>query len=189
MMLREYHHWRAQTYNLLVPGAGKNIEPRLDAKCMTDQAISISNKIRRLLRPYETKGATSTRRDLDNIITWAGLLDLDFRRQKAEFRVTPRLEAYPDTKTRNHFNAEFMEALGTSTSKQIVELVVEPAIVRWGNPDGENYHECKVLVKANVYCARFRRDGWGEHASYRRPEHRAGSKLASPNQRAPKRVS
>jgi hypothetical protein len=187
MKMSEYYHWRAQTYNLLVTGLGRNTQPRLVARYMTDQARAIAKKIRQLLRPYETGESPAMRRDLHNIVTCAGLLDLDFRRQKADFRVVARL--HPNPQSRNRFNAELMETIeATNTSKQIVDLVIEPALIRRGDSDGENYRERKVLVKANVYCARLRKDKGEDFVPYRRPEQRASSKPASHYGRAPGRV-
>jgi hypothetical protein len=187
MKMSEYYHWRAQTYSLLVKGLGRNTQSKLVAKYMTDQAGAIAKKIRQLLRPYETGESPTMRRDLHNIVACAGLLDLDFRRQKADFRVVARLHS--NTQGRNQFDAELMETLETTnTSKQIVDVVVEPALIRWGDVDGENYHERKVLVKANVYCARLRKDKGRDFVPNRRPEQRTGSKPASHYGRAPRRV-
>lgn len=53
------------------------------------------------------------------------------------------------------FNGKYMTAVECSASSpegQIVEVNISPAVIKYGNSDGQDYDQSMLLVKANVAC-------------------------------------
>lgn len=80
-----------------------------------------------------------------------------FARSKAYYRFWDGPAQKHDGGTADEFliMAEYMEECGGDRSGgQVVDLILSPARVKFGNSEGQDYDEYVVLAKANVVCRR-----------------------------------
>jgi hypothetical protein len=138
------------------------------------------------LKSYKTTDDRSAKRGLEDIVKLAVLLDLDFKKQKSVFKLSQWLNISSDAQHGYKFDPLDMEEHRGRPPEKSVELVIEPALIKYGNSDGENYHEKTVLVKAQVSCTHLRRDPGGFLTRLLRPVYGTGSKQRS-SYRQPRR--
>ncbi|KAF2489465.1 hypothetical protein BU16DRAFT_586508 [Lophium mytilinum] len=146
----EYHEWRSLTYNLLFPGRGREATPRIDMREVIGQRDLITHKIWKDLRSYVTRANKPTAKDdLRDIVRDAMALDVDFKKQKADFS----FGSWGDALYGYEFVPEHMEDLRRSSKRDIVQLMVSPALFKRGDSSGHNYHKPKLkIVDARVIC-------------------------------------
>ncbi|RYP44142.1 hypothetical protein DL768_009377 [Monosporascus sp. mg162] len=84
---------------------------------------------------------------LTKIITKVSELAATFAQAKAAYRACGLYNG-----SIAMFSDEWMETAGDKvTNRPGIDLIITPALVKYGNSDGENYNEYMVLVKADVF--------------------------------------
>ncbi|KAF2812624.1 uncharacterized protein BDZ99DRAFT_270302 [Mytilinidion resinicola] len=146
----EYHEWRSLTYNLLFPGRGRETTPRIDMKEVIGQRNMVTHKIWKDLKSYVTRANKTLAKDnLRDIVRDAMALDVDFKKQKADFF----FGSWGDALYGYEFVPEHMEDLRRSSKRDMVQLMVSPGLFKRGDSSGHNYHKPKLkIVNARVIC-------------------------------------
>lgn len=162
MIWKEYLEWRALTFNLLFPGSGSNIHPKINPDEIREQIDLVTRTIWKSLQKYvrrnsKLKKPMAAKSDLREIVKQAILLDLDFQKQMAEIEVdrvqsvrsnsygVPLQFGFP-------FTTEDMLDLGGKSAGN-VEIIVSPAL--WKSRDwsaGTHQGEERCLLRAEVFC-------------------------------------
>ena len=174
-----YHHWRANTVNLLVPQVDGKWRPTFDAAPVLKRISHFCSRLRRKLRPWSTRSLRAGKEQLRTIVSASVALDLKMKRQRADYRfVTFTMEE-------NHYwGYDFFESemediydeddyIGRGELRydnaqgRRVQVALAPALERCGNAEGHAFDQTLILVKADVSCKQLekskslsnRRDG------------------------------
>lgn len=160
---KEYLEWRTLTFNLLCPGGGKNIRPKLSQDEIQLQIELVTNRIWKSLGAYvkadrESPKTSQAKLELRETVKNAMLLDLDFKKQMAEFEVRCFKSSHHSGSVRNqygfHFEADKMVDVGPASSGK-VDTVVSPALFKcqdWS--EGTLKGTGAYILKAEVYRRR-----------------------------------
>lgn len=161
---KEYLEWRTLTFNLLCPGSGKNIQPKLSQDEIQSQIELVTNQIWKSLGGYmksdrESRKTSQAKLELQEIVKNAMLLDLDFKKQMAVFKVLRFKSSHQCGSVRNqygfHFEANEMVDVGRASSGK-VDMVVSPALFKcqdWSEGTLEGDGAC--ILRAEVYRRRL----------------------------------
>ncbi|PWW77630.1 hypothetical protein C7212DRAFT_356992 [Tuber magnatum] len=147
----EFNRWRSQTFLILSKAYTTESKAQVVA--------TISRRIDNLLSPFVTTANQPERLHfLSRIVESAATLSLDLGCQLAKFKVlsepaeTPfRCTHMEDVyqKHETHVDQHTGQLVNALDGK-IIQAVVFPSVIKWGNERGENYEEMKVLLKATV---------------------------------------
>jgi len=162
---KEYHEWKSLTFNFLFPVSGR--ATLLKSRMETSEIIVLRNtvysNIWRAVRSYVTRSRSTevrgnAKRDLEEIVWAAMRLDVDFKKHKVDFSL-PRwgTRACKDEVDKGNkpllFDSEKMTAYSSHRqSSDVVELIIQPALIRNGDSSGTNYENQRVLLPAQVIC-------------------------------------
>lgn len=148
--------------NLLIPQVAGELQPKVDSRSVFKAISKLSARIRRKLRPYAVQELRSGKEELKAIIMSAVTLDLQFKKQRADFRLL--VFSIRETNHQfgfNVFDAKMEDVHGGESDSNIVELVLAPALEKRGDSDGENFNQSTILLKADVTCNRITREHRG----------------------------
>jgi hypothetical protein len=161
---KEYFEWRVSTFNLLCPGNGKDIQPRISDDEIRAQLDITTSRIWRYLQPYVKRDRTGqvsndAKPGLQQIVKEAMLLDLDFRKQLADIEIE-RLQTSEERPSHEELPRQFGFKFSSgdmqdksSASSGSVEIVVSPPVWKcrdyWGD-SARNRRET-LLLKAEVF--------------------------------------
>ncbi|KAG0641157.1 hypothetical protein HOY80DRAFT_883662 [Tuber brumale] len=147
----EFNKWRAQTFLILSKASTTESKAQVVA--------TISQRMDNLLSPFSTTANQAERLNfLSRIVESAATLSLDLGCQLAKFKVlsdpaeTPFRCAHMEDVYQEHETRVDPQTgkLANALDGKIIQAVVFPSVIKWGNERGENYDEMKVLLKATV---------------------------------------
>ncbi|KAF1851158.1 uncharacterized protein K460DRAFT_351121 [Cucurbitaria berberidis CBS 394.84] len=164
----EYHHWRSNTVNLLVPQVDGKWRPTFDASPVLKRISRLCSRIRHKLRPWSTQSLRVGKEQLHTIVSASVALDLKMKRQRADYRFVMFTGGKKDEFWGYGFYESEMEDVyeddndsgggrfGAGIVKgRRVELALAPALERCGNANGHVFDQSFILVKADVSCKRL----------------------------------
>lgn len=164
----EYHHWRSNTVNLLVPQIDGKWRPTFDAVPVLNRISRFCSRMRRKLRPWSTQSLRAGKEQLHTIVSASVALDLKMKRQRADYRFVTFTGGRKDQYWGYGFYESEMEDVyedddgdgageyrGASVKGRRVELALAPALERCGNANGHVFDQSFILVKADVSCRRL----------------------------------
>lgn len=153
--LKEYHRWRSLTSLLL--------QPKISPQAIDNRMQPLCKFLKTRLLPFATSFGdkpyqASFVQALSDVVRRAILLDAEFQKQRALFKVWR--PTHVDTKRPCGFFIDYgievaMEFIERADNELLdassrVELVVVPGLKKYGNDNGDNYDKELMLVKACV---------------------------------------
>ncbi|OCL06399.1 hypothetical protein AOQ84DRAFT_365818 [Glonium stellatum] len=157
---KEYIEWRSLTFNLLCPGNGKSIRPKISQDEIHSQIDIVTNRIWKSLKGYkktnrELARASDAKSELQEIVRNSVLLDLDLKKQMADFVVKRFKSAHQSGSVRNQYGFRFesYEMVDVSvTSSGKVDMVVSPALYKYEDwSEGVCEGNAACILKAEVF--------------------------------------
>jgi|GEM_PF-5589386 len=131
-----------------------------------ERLLGIAGSLEDSLRPYESDAFAEGRCDsMQKLVEQAACLDADLAQSRASFRIFMRSpdEMKPRaTRPKGQllygfdYKAEWMEDDQSRAAKRgLVELILSPTVLKFGDSDGRNYEHYLVMLRARVVCERL----------------------------------
>lgn len=170
----DYHRWRSNTVNLLVPQVDGKWRPTFDAGPVLKWISKFCSRIRRKLRPWATQSLRYGKEQLRTIVSAAVALDLKMKRQRADYRF-PTFNGGKSGQLYGYgfYDSEMEDVDEDDDRPRRVQLALAPALERCGNANGYVFDQSFILVKADVSCKRLEKRARSSRSSR---NHHGGTK-------------
>ncbi|KAH9907571.1 hypothetical protein F4778DRAFT_777995 [Xylariomycetidae sp. FL2044] len=138
---KEYHEWRSRTGDLLDTHFG------VEKQRQEQIATRLFNALRPFI-PDTCRDSAGVQRFLSDIAVKATKLARIFAKVRPAYKC---MRSQEDLVYGMKFDSSWMEAI-ESRPGCLVSLIVSPALIRWGDSEGEDYDQHEVLASARVLC-------------------------------------
>ncbi|KAK5125536.1 hypothetical protein LTR85_000647 [Meristemomyces frigidus] len=149
---QEYHRWRALTTAL--------VRPSLTDRELHARVQPLLKSIVDALSPYAVAGKAGLEKELCTILKMAVTLDAELQTQRALFVIVSE----PCDETQRPFGFVPQARLtttyhGDEPARGPVELMVTPALVKYGNAAGEHYEHEIVIARCQAFVKQSEPNG------------------------------